>query len=74
MTERKSVYLKEYLEVHNDTLKKHKDYRPDMKFTQTDSRGCLTLDTRDKILAPEDQKIFEEVSEQVAKTYKLLIA
>lgn len=73
MTERKSVYLEEYLAAHNNALKEHPRYRPDMEFTQADARGNLVFNSRDKVTNPEDVKVLEEVVNPVVQTHKLIV-
>lgn len=73
MTERKSVYLEEYLVAHNKALEEHPRYRLDMKFTQGDARGNLVFDTHDKVINPEDVKVPEDVVNLVAQTHKLKV-
>ena len=73
VTERKSVYLEEYLAAHKNALKKHPRYRPDMMFTQADTRGNLVFNSRDKMTDPENVKVLEEVVNLVALTHKLIV-
>jgi hypothetical protein len=73
MTERTGLYAEDYLKIHNDTLKKHSLYRPDMEFTQVHALGNLTLNTRDKKITVEDCQVFDEIARNVAQTYKLII-
>lgn len=73
MTIRKHVYAEEYLAAHNRELEGHTKYRDDMKFTQVRANGDLVMDTRDKVLAPEDRQVFNEVCKAVDQRYKLII-
>lgn len=73
MSEVKHVYAEEFLAVHNKELEAHSSYRPDMKYTLMFPRGNLVMDTRDKVLTPEDAQVFEEVGRRVAQRYKLII-
>lgn len=73
MTERKSVYLEEYLAAHNNALEEHPRYRLDMKFTQAYAQGHLVSNTHNKVTSPEDVKVFEEVVNLVAQTHKLIV-
>jgi len=73
MPERKSVYFEDYLAAHNNALKGHPSYRSDMGFTQADARGNLVFNSRDKVINPEDLKVFEEVVNLVAQTHKLIV-
>jgi formylglycine-generating enzyme required for sulfatase activity len=73
VTQKKEVYAKEFLELLNAELKKHPKYREDMKFTQIDARGGLTLDTKDMPISPRDVDVFNEVSARVRQSNKLII-
>jgi len=73
MTEKKSVYLEEYLAAHNSALEGHPHYRSDMKFTQVDANGNLTFNTQDKVTNSEDVRVLNEVAKLVAQTHKLII-
>lgn len=73
MTERKSVYLEEYLAAHNNALEQHPRFRLDMKITLADARGGLVFDTRDNVTNPEDEDVFKDVLNLVAQTHKLII-
>ena len=73
MTERKSVYLEEYLATHNNALKQHPRYRLDMNITLANERGDLVFDTCDNVTNPEDKKVFTDVINLVAQTHKLII-
>jgi len=73
VTERKSVYLEEYLAAHNNALEEHPRYRIDMKFTHVDAHGNLAFGTHDKVINPEDLQVLNEVVERVAQTHKLII-
>lgn len=73
MTERKSVYLEEYLAALDNALKEHPRYRPDMKFTLANARGDLVFNSHDKVINPEDVKVFEEVVNLVAQSHKLIV-
>lgn len=73
MTERKNVYLEEYVAAHNNELMKHPRYRLDMKFTHTDARGNLCFSTQDKVINPEDLHVMDEIVERVNQTHKLII-
>lgn len=73
MTERKSVYLEEYLAAHNNALEQHPRYRLDMKITLADARGDLVFDTRDNATNPEDVKVFNDIKNLIAQTHKLII-
>lgn len=70
---RREVYAQEWLEAHNDCLKRHPAYRSDMSYTQTTAAGDLVLGTCDKVLSDADRRIFEEVSREVASTHKLIV-
>lgn len=73
MSEMKHVDAEEFFAVHNKELEAHSSYRADMKYTQVFVRGDLVMSTRDKVLTPEDARVFEEVRKRVAQSYKLII-
>jgi len=72
MSMRKQVYAEEYVAAHNRELKGHLKYRADMKYTQVLANGALVMNTRDKVLTPEDAQVFDEVCKTVAQSYKLI--
>lgn len=73
MSIRKQVYAEEYLATHNRELQRHPKYRADMSYTQVRANGALVMNTRDKVLVPEDAQVFEEVCKTVAQNYKLIL-
>lgn len=73
MAIRKQVYAEEYLAAHNRELEGHPKYRDDMKFTQVLANGTLVMNTRHKVLTPEDSQVFNEVCDTVDQNYKLII-
>ncbi len=73
MSERKEVYLEEYLSTHNSELRRHPRYRSDMNFTQVTSDGDLVMSTRDKVLHSDDKLVFTEVADAVSMKIKLIV-
>jgi hypothetical protein len=73
VTERKSVYLEEYLAAHNNALEQHPRYRLDMNITLGNGRGDLVFATSNNVTNPEDEKVFTDVIHLVAQTHKLII-
>jgi predicted P-loop ATPase/GTPase len=73
MSIRKQVYAEEYLAAHNRELNGHPKYRNDMEYTQVLANGTLVMNTRDKVLTPEDRQVFDEVCKTVDQSYKLII-
>ena len=69
---RKQVYAEEYLAAHNRELKRHPKYRAGMIYTQVLANGALVMNTRNKMLVPEDAQVFGEVCKTVAQSYKLI--
>lgn len=73
MTGKKSVYLEEYLAIHNRVLETHPCYSPDMAFTQVDAIGNLCFNTKDEVINSGDLQVCNEVAKQVEKTHALII-
>lgn len=73
MSIRKKVYAAEYIEAHNHELMRHPKYRADMNYTKVLANGALVMNTRDKVLVPEDAQVFDEGCKTVAQSYKLIL-
>jgi hypothetical protein len=73
MSIRKKVYAAECLAAHNRELMRHPNYRADMNYTDVLPNGALVMNTRDKVLVPEDGQVFDEVCKTVAQSYKLIL-
>jgi hypothetical protein len=74
MDSRKAVYAKDWLDAHKDCLRRHPRYRPEMEYTEVSATGALTIHTRDKPISADDQRVFEEVGGEVARTHRFIQA
>lgn len=76
MAEREEVYLEAFVAAHNDSLRRHPRYRPDMEFKVGFGRGDLVLCTRDRgvrEISDDDLRVFEEVRREVSATHRLIV-
>jgi hypothetical protein len=74
MTDARSpVYLEEWVELHNETLRRHPKYRPDMEVIAGAGLGSLVYRTKDPEISNEDLRVFNEVAGAVSETHRLML-